>query len=209
MLSWKKRIAVVLAALVAAVPGWGYWRTLSHADLQVLFYDVALKTERQAYGPVLAADLVFKNARGTPLANGRADKPWGRVSMVHPTVGDCRREEREGEAAWRRCFDTQSRWLITWVPQVRQATVRLDTCTIAAVPVLLEASRDAWWLWWLPHPHLDNSTRTHFQMTLWIDSAKCTPAEGSTAGSPRMSNSARLSTRRGGPLDWTAHPGAA
>jgi hypothetical protein len=71
--------------------------------------------------------------------------------------------------------------LITWVPQVRQATVSLDSCTIAAVPVLLEESRESWWLWWVPHPHLDNSTRTHFKMTLWIDSARCIPADGSTA----------------------------
>jgi hypothetical protein len=168
--------AAVIAALAGAVAGWGYWRALSHADLHILLYDVALKTERQAYGPVLAADLVFRNAEERSLASGRADKPWGIISMLHPEVGDCRREEREGGTAWSRCFDIQSRWLMTWVRQVHHATVAIDRCTIATVPVVLEESRDAWWLWWVPHPHLDNSTRTHFTMTLWIDSANCIPA---------------------------------
>jgi hypothetical protein len=99
-----------------------------------------------------------------------------RSSGPFPQVGDCRREERQGGTAWRQCFDTQSRWLITWVRQVHHATVATDACTIATVPVLLEESRDAWWLWWVPHPHLDNSTLTHFTMTLRIDSANCIPA---------------------------------
>jgi hypothetical protein len=168
--------AAVIAALVGAVPGWGYWHALSHGSLHISLYDVALKTERQAYGSVLAADLVFKNAEGRSLATARADKPLGTISMLHPQVGDCRREERQGGTAWRQCFDTQSRWLVTWVRQVHHATVAIDACTIATVPVLLEESRDAWWLWWVPHPHLDNSTLTHFTMTLRIDSVNCIPA---------------------------------
>ena len=138
-----------------------------------MLYDVALKTDRQAYGSVLSADVAFRDAAGQILANGRAAKPWGTVSMIHPKVGDCQREERQGGSAWQECFESQSRWLITWVPLVRSARIRLDTCTIDQAPVQVERSRDAWWLWWVPLPHIDNSTYTHFALTLWIDSANC------------------------------------
>lgn len=168
-----KRVALAIGLLITTVAGWGYWQGLSHGALQVSLFDIALKTRSQAYGPVLAADLVFSDAAGRILANGRADKPWGVVSMVHPTAGDCRREERAGGSAWRQCFDTHSRWLIDWVPLVRTARVRLDTCTIDRVPVRSEESRDAWWLWWVPLPHISNSTYTQFTLTLWIDSANC------------------------------------
>jgi hypothetical protein len=173
--------------VLAAIPFWGYWHATSHAVLQVALYDIALKNDRQAYGSVLAADVDFKDATGKILAHGRADKPWGTMSMVHPTAGDCRREEREGGVAWQQCFAVQSRWLITWTRQARQASVRLDTCTIHHVPVLVEESRDAWWLWWVPLPHIDNSTYTHFKFTLWVDSARCRAAETAdvTAGLAR------------------------
>jgi hypothetical protein len=142
-----------------------------------MLHDVSLKSDRQLYGDVTEADVVFRDAAGTALATARADKPLGIVSMVHPTVGDCRREERIGGAAWSACFDTQSRWQMTWVPHVRSARVRLGSCTIETVPVVRKASRDRWWLWWVPLPHIDNSTLTHFELTLWIDSVNCRAAQ--------------------------------
>jgi hypothetical protein len=149
----------------------------SRAYAHVSLYDVSLKSDRQLYGWALGADLVFRDATGTALATARVDKPLGTVSMIHPTVGDCRREERQGGDAWSACFDTQARWLMTWVPHVRSARVRVGSCTIEKVPVMPEESRDDWWLWWVPLPHIDNSTLTHFELTLWIDSAKCRAAE--------------------------------
>ena len=169
----KRRLALAMGVLIVAVPAWGYWQALSRAVLHVSLNDVALKSERQAYGSVLAADVTFNDATGRVLANGSAVKPWGIVSMVHPEVGDCRREERAGGSAWHRCFDAQSRWLITWVPLVRTARVRLASCTIDRVPVAIEKSRDAWWLWWVPLPHIDNSPYTHFNVTMWIDGLLC------------------------------------
>jgi len=176
-MAWAQGIAGLISALVVTMLGWGYWHVTSHGDIHVSLYDVSLKTDRQLYGSVLAADVVFRDATGRVLANGRADKPWGIVSMAHPTVGDCRREERQGGEAWRECFGAQSRWLITWVRQVSSARVSLATCAIENVPVVPVESRGAWWLWWVPVPHIDNSTSTHFELTLWIDSANCRAGE--------------------------------
>ena len=163
---------LIPAAGIAAVSVWGYRQALSHGSAYVSIHDLALKADRQAYGWVRRADLIFRDAAGARLASGAADSRF-----VHPEVGDCRAEEREGGRVWNDCFEAQSRWLMTWARQVHHATVRLDDrCTIEGVPVLLEESREAWWLWWVPHPHLDNSTLTHFDMTLRIDSDACRPA---------------------------------
>ena len=172
--SARRKVAILIsAAVIAAVPLWGYFQARSHGTAYVSIHDLALKTDRQVYGWVRRADLTFRDAAGTPLARGTADSRF-----VHPEVGDCRAEERQGRRAWSNCFEAQSRWLMTWARRVHHATVRLDDrCTIEAVPVSLEESRDAWWLWWVPHPHLDNSTFTHFDMTMRIDSAACRPAE--------------------------------
>lgn len=171
--SAQKQLAIgaVMLALVASIPLWGYWRTTRSGDLYVTVHDVALANDRQLSGWVTAGDLVFRDVAGRVLATGTADS-----RMTHPTLGDCRAEEERGGAAWQTCFAGQSRWLMTWVRDARRAAVRLDSCTIENVPVAVEESRDQWWLWWVPHPHLDNSTRTHFRVRLWIDSANCTPA---------------------------------
>jgi hypothetical protein len=167
----------IAGVIVALILGWGYWRVSSLADVHVSLYDVALKTDRQRYGSLLAADVEFRDADGVSLADARADMPMGVVSLIHPRVGDCRREEREGGEGWRQCYETQSRWLMTWGRRVRSARVKFDSCAIENVPVIVEQSRDRWWLWWVPAPHLDNSTSTHFDFTVWIDSAKCRAGE--------------------------------
>jgi hypothetical protein len=170
-------IGVILAAIVAGIFAWGYWHVSTHASVHVSLRDVALKTERQISGPLLAADVLFRDEAGTALASARADKPLGLVSIVHPTVGDCRREERAGGEVWRQCYETQSRWFLTWARQVRTARVSFDTCTIEQVPVVREESRGQWWLRWVPAPHIDNSASTHFEFTVSVDSANCRAAD--------------------------------
>ncbi len=171
----------MLGALAVVALGWGYWHASSHATLNVSFYDISLKNDRQAYGRVLSADLVFTDTTGTILAKGRADRPLGIVSIFHPEIGDCRREEREASfnreamAAWEQCFKTQSQWFMTWVPQVRYASVALSNCNIDHVPVSLEESKEDWWLWWVPLRHIGGVPYTYFKLTLWVDSDTCRP----------------------------------
>jgi hypothetical protein len=166
----------LIGTAAIAVAAWGYWRVSAHGDVNVAVYDLALKTDRRLYGSLDAGHLVFKDGAGVPLATARIDEPLGIVSMIHPKVGDCRKEEREGGEAWRACYEAQSQWLMTWARDVRSAQVKFDNCTIENASVEVEESRDRWWLWWIPAPHLDNSTSTHFSLTLWIDSARCRAA---------------------------------
>jgi hypothetical protein len=177
---WKALF--LFAGLTIVVLGWGYYHVSTHANLNVSIYDVSLKNDRQAYGNVVSADLAFTNAAGTILAKARADKPLGTVSIYHPDSGDCRKIEqeasssREGMAAWQKCYETKSRWFVTWARQVRFASVNLAHCTIDRVPVSIEESREDWWLWWVPLPHIGGAPYTYFNLALWIDSGSCGPA---------------------------------
>ena len=138
--------AALVALLAIAVPvggvlGWGYRRAVTHGTLRVAVHDVALKTDRQLYGDVRSAEVVFKDAEDTVLAAASADPQFGVFTLRHPTAGDCRREEREatryaaGMAEWNRCLETQSRWLMTWVRRARSAAVKAGDCLIERVPV--------------------------------------------------------------------------
>ena len=174
-------VLVVFVALVAGVLGWGYWHASSYAALHVALYDVALKTDRQAYGEIRAADIALKDETGAVLANARADGALGIVSIAHPTLGDCRREEQaasssqEAMKAWDRCFAAKSRWTMTWVRRVRYAGVSAGDCRIDRTPAVVEESRDKWWLWWVPSPHIGGQPYTHFNVNAWIDSRHCRP----------------------------------
>jgi len=124
-----RRALAVLGVLIAAGLGWGYWHARTRSALHVALRDVALKSDRVS-GDLRAAEVAFTDEAGTVLATGSAGPPHGVFSIRHPTVGDCRREERAatadpgGMAAWNQCFATQSRWLPTWVRRVRYAEVK-------------------------------------------------------------------------------------
>jgi len=85
---------LVVAALAGGVLGWGYWRAVTHGTVHIAVHDVALRTDRQLYGDVRSAAVVFKNAGDAVLASASADPTFGVFTIRHPT--DCRREEREG-----------------------------------------------------------------------------------------------------------------
>ena len=179
-------LAILGTLGVAAVLGWGYWHVTTHADVNIYVNDVALKNDRQLYGEVPVADLELMDAGGTRLARARIDRAQHVVSIPHPTLGDCRSEERnawpgpEGLAAWRRCYATKSRWMSTWVRRVRSARVAWPGCTIASAPVSLDVYRDDWWRWWVPLPHVGGQPSTYVTLAVWVDSANCR-----TATSPR------------------------
>ena len=181
-----RRALAVLGVLIVAGLGWGYWQARTRGALQIYLYDVALKTDRQLYGSLPSAEVVFKDDGGAELASAGTGPPLGIVSVRHPQVGDCRAEERAasldraGMEAWTRCFGTQSRWLRTWVRRARYADVRTGECRVERVPVVLEESRDKWWLWWVPLPHIGGAPYTYFTLSLWIDSRAC-----GAASSPR------------------------
>jgi hypothetical protein len=165
-----------------AVPGWGYWHASTHGALTVAVHDVALRTERQLYGGVIAADVEFLDGAQGVLARGTLTPPFGVWQASYPETGDCSEVERRAasdpsaRAAWQVCFETVSRWLVTWVRQTRFATVTLPACRIERVPVVLRVSGDTWWLWWVPNPHIGGRPYTYFDLSMTLDSGRCAPA---------------------------------
>jgi hypothetical protein len=178
------RIVLVVLVVAAAGLGWGYWHAASHGELNLRVYDVSLRNDRQLYAEAAGADVTLTDAAGTVLAKAGADQAPTLLSIYSPEIGNCRREERAAfqsttaRDAWRRCFKNRSRWLMTWVPQARYASVKLGKCSIARVPVSMEEFREDWWLWWVPLPHVGGAPYTYFQLTLWVDGANCRPAQG-------------------------------
>jgi len=164
------------------VLGWGYWHMVTHATLNLSLHDVSLKTDRQAYGQIVNADIVFMNADGAVLATGEMREPYGILSFANPEIDDCSRYEREASSnadsrqSWQRCFQVMSRWLTTWVRRVRYATVTMKDCRIEKLPVLLEEYRESWWIWWVPLPHIGGKPYTYFSLTLRVDSLHCRAA---------------------------------
>ena len=93
-----RTLGLLFLLFAMVVLGWGYWHMITHATLNLSLHDVSLKTDRQAYGQVVNADIVFMNADGAVLAAGKIREPYGVLSISHPEVGDCSRYEREASS---------------------------------------------------------------------------------------------------------------
>ena len=178
-----RRVSLLLLAAPATLLGWGYWHARTHATLNLSLYDVSLKNDRQAYGRVEKADIGFVNAEGKVLAQGSIREPYGVLALYHPEIGDCSRYERQASSDsqaredWQRCFKAQSRWLTTWVHDVRYVTVEMNQCRVERLPVLLRKYTESWWLWWVPLPHIGGKPYTHVELTGKLDSVACRASE--------------------------------
>jgi hypothetical protein len=174
-----KVIGLLSVLLAIVVLGWGYWHSKTHATLNVSLHDVSPNTDRVSYDQVVNADIVFMDTNGVVLAAGRIREPYGLLSLSHPEVGDCSRFEREANSnadtrkSWQICFEATSRWLATWVREVRYATVLMNNCRIERVPILPEEYRDSWWIWWVPLPHIGGKPYTYFSLSLRVDTLHC------------------------------------
>ena len=72
-----KTLGLLFLLLAMVVLGWGYWHMITHATLNLSLHDVSLKTDRQAYGQIVNADIVFMDADGVVLAEGKIREPYG------------------------------------------------------------------------------------------------------------------------------------
>jgi hypothetical protein len=174
-----KTIGLLFLLFAIVVLGWGYWHMITHATLNLSLQDVSLKTDRQAYGGVVNADIVFMDATGVVLAEGRIREPYGVLSF---SDHDCSRYEQEASSnadarkSWQPCFEALSRWLTTWVRRVRYAAVTMNECRIEKLHALPMEYGDSWWIWWVPLPHIGGKPYTYFSLTLGVDGLHCRAA---------------------------------
>ena len=164
-------VAVFVLA-VTAVFAYGYWHTETHAILDARLRDGGERVRLQN------AELTFLGNAGVELARAAADQ--GVFYISHPASFSCRDIERAasfvigGHEAYSRCFTRQTRWISTWIDDVKYANVKLEACEWAEVPVKLERSPtgpEDWWIFW--PVHMGGSPYTRYTATIVVDSRAC------------------------------------
>ena len=159
--------------LVAAVLGYGWWQSNTHADVWLRVLDHAGRTPSLLWADAKDARLVLRDVAGRTLAEADLRPPDGLPRYTGPSGAlDCRAQESQGGVAWRDCFEAQSRWLAGWAPKVSNARVSVGACVIDPVPVARKLYTD-WWFWWVPLPHVGGTPVNHYTINLHLDSAKC------------------------------------
>ena len=168
-----RRAASGFVALAAAVQGYGWWQARTHADVWLQVQDHAGRTPRQLWAAAKEARLVLRDAAGRTLAEAELRPPDGLPRYTGPSGAvDCQAQEAQGGAAWRDCFEAQSRWLSGWAPKVGNARVTVGACVVDPVPVTRRLYTD-WWFWWVPLPHMGGTPIHHYTISLHLDSANC------------------------------------
>jgi hypothetical protein len=128
-----------------------------------------------AHGPL---ELSFLDPAGLELARATRDPSSGTFYLSAPSSYDCREVEQraaftaDARKEWDRCFDRQSRWIAAWINKLSYVDVQSGSCTIRLRPSVTR-SRDAWWLWWVPLPHLAGNPYTSFHVDVQFHSSHC------------------------------------
>lgn len=157
------RVLFVLGIIAALILGYGYYHAATHGWLYITLTDNSVKP----YGG---------NVRDAEL---RLDHKFGVVRLIHPEAGDCSEAEQsasvspEARDQWQKCFQTLSTWLVDWAGQIRSADIKFANCDLKAIPVTAHETRQDWWLWWVPLPHIGGKPLTYFSMSINIDGANC------------------------------------
>jgi hypothetical protein len=169
-----KRVALAFAFLAGAVLVYGYWHAETHATLYVSLTDVS---ERNRYQPILDAELSFMNTSGHVVAKAKPEAPHGAIYLSEPGEYACHQFEQpasfsaEARGTWKQCFEEQSRWLATRVPEITSVMVETGSCQLE-FPVTIAKYQD-WWFWWVPLPHVGGTPYTNYSISVAIDRAKC------------------------------------
>ena len=161
--------------LFVALLSYGYWHVTTHGSVHISVYT---NSSEGGLRSLHVDEVTLLGPSGEVLARGRSEPRTRVVYLEHPRVGSCLEAEQtattsqSGRNAWQTCFETHSRWVVTWARDVRAAKLSFDDCAVTA-PVEIRESSDEWWLWWLPHPHLGGKPYTYFSLVLSVGSEAC------------------------------------
>jgi hypothetical protein len=65
-------LVVATAVICALVLGWGYWHAMTHAYLHIQVDDIALRSEKQAYGAPHDVTVTFRDRSNVALATAKS-----------------------------------------------------------------------------------------------------------------------------------------
>jgi len=168
------RRATLAAALplIAAILEYGYWFNRTHGALLVSVTDLSDRAHPRDFPSV---QLTFLDGSGKELAGAESVPPFEAIILTSPSSFACLEAERrapysaDARQQWDNCFERQSRWLPTWIRDVRAVNLHSDGCVIERLPVTVSEFPDNWWLWWVPLRHIGGKPYTSFSVQIQID----------------------------------------
>ncbi|SRR6266566_2476704 len=175
----KYKVATTAGFVIAvAILVYGYWHVSSHGYLLIHVLDLS-DHERPRFA-IPDAELRLLNSTGKELAQARVGSPHGVVYLSQPISYSCFEIEKQAPFSsqareeWNRCFEKQSRWLITWVKEVKYVDLKSGTCRLPKIPVSVAEYTDNWWLWWVVFPrHIGGKPYTHFSISVTVNRDRC------------------------------------
>lgn len=172
-----KKTITLAAILLCSIMGYGYWHVLNYGWLHISLRDIS--DQGREYKLIKNAEINLLDSDGNVLAEGKSDSRIGVVYLSHPEVGSCVEEESKAPFSmddrqdWYACYEKQAKWIVEWARDVKYMDIKFDECFLKRVPVSVSESKDDWWLWWVPLPHIGGKPSTYFNMNVQIDSANC------------------------------------
>jgi hypothetical protein len=173
----RHRIAITAGLIATIILAYGYWHVSSHGSLWVTVLDVS---DREHSRSIADAELRFLDSTGKELAQARAEDPYGVVYLSQPVSYACHEVEKQAPFSlqareeWDRCFERQSRWLMTWVREVKYVDLKSGVCRLPRIPVSVSEYTDSWWIWWVPLRHIGGKPYTGFRIRIAINRDRCT-----------------------------------
>ncbi len=173
----RNKLVALLILLFGLLLGYGYWHVSTYGWLYISLYDISGKNRK--FTQIKDAKILLLNSDGDVLAEGKSDSRHGVVYLSHPEVGFCIEEEsqapffKEDRQKWYDCYEKQSKWFVEWVRSVKYMDLEFNKCLLKKIPVSISESKDDWWLWWIPHPHIGGKPITYFNINIQVDGANC------------------------------------
>lgn len=164
-----------LAVVGALFLGYGWWHEQTHASMT---FTVSARVARDTTVFVRNVQLTLYDSSGAFLAEARSLDAIGAIYVTRPTEYYCHDVElaasRTGDhAAWNACFQRYSKWMATWGDRVAYARVEIGSCRIERFPVTARRYGDAWWLWWLPLPHVGGTPYGYYSVSIALEPDAC------------------------------------
>ena len=169
--------AILLAVIVTLARGYAFVK--AHGSLSAYATDVSDTIRRSRVVPLA---LTFLDSSGATRARMTADSATGVLFITEPVQYACHAVEvgaatdASARREWTRCFDRESRWLMTWVRRARFIDIDAPPCSLRRLPLRISESADPWWLWWVPLRHIGGDPYTYFSVDVRFDRSRCAGA---------------------------------
>lgn len=169
------KVLLIIVSAILGILAFGYWHATTHSTFYVSL-NIAGDTDNNSQSDVAIQIL---DSKGSILANGVRDKQYSFVHLIHPTQGDCHEIERlaafskEARTSWQECFEHRSTWIAEWIADVASVSVKYGDCLARNNPITVSRSSSAWYLWWVPHPHIGGKPYSDYSATITIDKEDC------------------------------------